>query len=427
MNTEITDKAITNGWVLYDADCRFCRRFAHWAERSLTRRHFRLEPLQTPWVQQRLQIPKAQLLDEMRLLTADGRCLGGCDALLQIAEYFWWTWPVRQMARIKIVKAGLEAAYRWVASHRGCASGRCSTHLYPQATAIRIGDWGPLILLVVAALFVRRYMAPWQQMWAMALAQYAGFKWISFRAARDTATSPSPLPTRSRLWGYFFLWPGMNAATFLDARRRPARTNWNQWAWPIAKTIMGVILFWFVARLVIRDEPLIGGWIAMIAMILMLHFGVFDLLSFAWRRRGVCAEPIMLRPLAATCLTDFWGRRWNRAFSDLANHLAFRPIRRRTNPVIATLFTFGFSGLVHELVITVPSGGGYGLPTAYFLIQAVGVLIERSRVGRRWGLGGGVRGKAFVIVMTCGPLMLLFPPVFIHHVILPMLSSLYRI
>jgi len=43
-----------------------------------------------------------------------------------------------------------------------------------------------------------------------------------------------------------------------------------------------------------------------------------------------------------------------------------------------------------QLVITFPCGAGYGLPTCYFIIQGIGVLCERSRIGKRAGCGGGV-------------------------------------
>ena len=53
---------------------------------------------------------------------------------------------------------------------------------------------------------------------------------------------------------------------------------------------------------------------------------------------------------------------------------------------------FTFSGLVHDLVLSIPAGGGYGWPTLFFVLQAVAMLIEHSRFGRSHGLAVDVAG-----------------------------------
>ena len=88
----------------------------------------------------------------------------------------------------------------------------------------------------------------------------------------------------------------------------------------------------------------------------------------------------------------------------------------------AMLATFLVSGLIHDLVISVPAGGGDGLPTGYFVLQGLGVVGERSGAGRWLGLGEGWRGWVFTVLITAGPAFWLSPPPFVHNVILPMLS-----
>jgi alginate O-acetyltransferase complex protein AlgI len=162
----------------------------------------------------------------------------------------------------------------------------------------------------------------------------------------------------------------------------------------------------------------------MVGMILILHFGLFDLASIGWKAFRVDAPPIMNRPLRSTSVSEFWGRRWNAAFNDLAVRLLFRPIARATGPAAATLVAFAGSGLIHELVISLPAGAGFGLPTAYFLIQGLGVLAEHSFLGRRLGLGTGVFGWLFTMMIVAGPAFWLFHPPFIRHVILPFMRAI---
>ena len=102
----------------------------------------------------------------------------------------------------------------------------------------------------------------------------------------------------------------------------------------------------------------------------------------------------------------------------------FAPVRRLSGAIPAMLAVFAASGLIHELVITLPARGGFGGPTAYFLIQAAAILVERTRLARRVGLSRGPRGWAFTAVVTVAPLPLLFPPVFVERVILPFMLAI---
>jgi D-alanyl-lipoteichoic acid acyltransferase DltB (MBOAT superfamily) len=162
----------------------------------------------------------------------------------------------------------------------------------------------------------------------------------------------------------------------------------------------------------------------MIGMILLLHFGLFDLAAIAWRIAGVNAAPIMNAPIKATTLSEFWGKRWNGAFNQLVLNILFRPLARAIGPVRATLTGFLFSGLIHELVISLPARAGYGLPTAYFLLQSWGVIAQRSNVGRRLQLCHGVCGRIFTMLIAAGPAFWLFHPPFVRNVILPFMKAI---
>jgi len=363
-----------------------------------------------------LGVAEEDRLKEMRLRLADGTVFGGPSAVVEVARRIWWAWPLWAFSRLPGVMRLMRAAYDWVARHRGCANGVC--RLEPRA-GHRLAGVLPLIVLTAGALLLRPLLPPWVLMWTMAGALYAGCKWLSYRDALDAGAAMS----RTRVMLYLFAWPGMDANAFLA---RPYIERAGGWEWIAAalKTTLGAALIWIGVRAAMPAYPVLAGWLGMIGLILTLHFGTFHLLSLAWRRAGVDAMPVMRSPVESTSLADFWGRRWNTAFHELATRFTFRPLRARVGSSIAALIVFLLSGVIHELVISLPAGGGYGLPTGYFIVQGLGIAGERSRRGRRLGLGRGWRGRLFTVLVAAGPVYWLFPPVFVHHVVLPMLAAI---
>jgi alginate O-acetyltransferase complex protein AlgI len=132
----------------------------------------------------------------------------------------------------------------------------------------------------------------------------------------------------------------------------------------------------------------------------------------------------MDRPLVAKTVAEFWGRRWNRAFRDVGYRAIFRPLVASSGPTIATIGVFSFSGMLHELAISVPAGGGFGLPTMYFALQASAVLLENSSIGKRM-LNHSWRGRLFSAVVVAAPAPLLFHPRFVANVIAPFLRAIW--
>jgi len=263
-------------------------------------------------------------------------------------------------------------------------------------------------------------MKEYIEMWTIALGLYAACQGLTLREARARGAA---IP-RWRLPGYLLAWPGMDAAAFLGDTDRPGRPRRPEWIVAALKTLLGTALVWGAVRIALPDRPLLAGWLGMAGIMFLLHFGTFHLLSLAWRRRGVNAAPVMRNPARSISLAEFWGRRWNTAFHELATRFAFRPLRSLAGGAGATLLVFVGSGLIHELVISVPAHSGYGLPTGYFLIQGLGVAGERTRLGRRLGLGRGWRGRLFTLTVAAGPAFFLFPPPFVRTVIQPMLADI---
>jgi hypothetical protein len=276
--------------------------------------------------------------------------------------------------------------------------------------------WLPLILLPAVVIALRSFFAGWVFMWLLAFAIFFGCKWLTWRQTDRSRTS------RTRSMAYLLAWPGMDAREFLGETRAD-RASPAEWIRAAGKTILGIALLGFAAagRM---GSSLLAGWVGMTGVILLLHFGMFHLLALTYRIAGIAAKPLMRSPSLAVSLSEFWGARWNTGFNKLVHDLFFRPVARRTGILRATVFTFLVSGLLHDLVISLPARGGYGLPTAYFALQGVAVLFERSLTGAALGLGRGLRGRLFTLAVAAAPLPMLFPPVFIRNIILPMLEAI---
>jgi predicted DCC family thiol-disulfide oxidoreductase YuxK len=401
--------------VFYDAECRLCVAGATRLSGVLARRHIDLVPLQSPGASALLGVPEEQLLVEMRLRLRDGTVLGGAAAVAEIARRIWWASPLWVISRLPGAMRPMNAVYRWIARNRTCLNGACSVETKRRSSATR---FLPLILLPLVALLAAPLMARWAFMWAMALALYAGCKWLTY----SQAVAAMDHVDRRRAIAYLLAWPGMDAASFLSGMERVDPPSRTEWVFAALKTALGFVVTWVVARDLLPFSPLVAGWVGMIGAVFVLHFGTFHLLSLVWRSVGINAMPVMRNPARSCSLAEFWGRRWNTAFHELASRFTFRPLRALVGSTYASLLVFVASGLIHELVISVPARGGYGLPTGYFILQGLGVAGERTSLGRRLGLGKGWRGWVFTGLATTLPAFWLFHPPFVRNVILPMLA-----
>ena len=114
------------GWLLYDADCGFCSRWAWRIALFVGPRGFHLAPLQAPWVRERLRLPEAELMSELRVLTAGDSLYGGADAFLFLARQVWWAWPLVALAWLPGMMPLARAAYRSIARHHHEISSACA-------------------------------------------------------------------------------------------------------------------------------------------------------------------------------------------------------------------------------------------------------------------------------------------------------------
>lgn len=360
----------------------------------------------------------------MRVVTKGGAVFGGADAIIELAKAIPILKPLYYFTRVPGVTPVLRAIYRYVARNRTCDGGVCELRLARKRANKRSWLGGlPLFVLTICTVIAGRQLPAWAYMWLICLALFLGCKWLVFYQA--LATHPRPGILKSL--GFLFGWIGMDANAFFPNAEKARRPRAGEWLFATSKILCGAGLVWIVTREVFPANPLLAGWTGMFGLILILHFGFFELLTLVWRSAGVNVLPLMRAPIRAHTLGEFWGRRWNTGFHQLASDFVFRPALRFLGARGATLLVFALSGLIHDLVLSVPARGGYGLPTVYFLIQGFGVLFERTPFARRWIGGRGGRSWLFTMMVTAAPAFWLFHPPFVRNVMIPFLKTLNAI
>ncbi len=242
-------------------------------------------------------------------------------------------------------------------------------------------------------------------------------------AVEGRATGGRRLPWR-RWLGFAALWPGMRPGPFARDIAGPLPGSGRLFGMGLTRLAAGSALV-ALARLawVGTGSHLLATAALLPGLSLAVHFGLFNLLAGAWRRAGVDCRPLFVAPLRSTSLGEFWGRRWNLAFSQMTAIAVYQPLVRRAGRPAALAASFLGSGLLHELAISVPVRAGYGLPTAYFALHAALVLAE----GRLARAGHPIdriawAGRAWTLAWLVVPLPILFHRPFLAGVAWPLIG-----
>jgi len=113
------------GWILYDGQCGFCYRSVHLWQKVAERRGFAIKDLQSAQSDGSLRISQENLLDDIRVLTLDGKCISGADAYLFVARQIWWAWPFYAVFSLPGPNWLLWRGYRWFNRNRYRISRHC--------------------------------------------------------------------------------------------------------------------------------------------------------------------------------------------------------------------------------------------------------------------------------------------------------------
>ncbi|RFS18273.1 MBOAT family protein [Emticicia sp. C21] len=160
----------------------------------------------------------------------------------------------------------------------------------------------------------------------------------------------------------------------------------------------------------------------LVGLSLILHFGILNINTGLLRMKGVNVSVLFNNPIKSKTLQEFWSRRWNLAFVELTTLAVLRPLKKRYRQNVAFWASYIFSGLLHELAISLPVRSGYGLPFLYFIIQAALILgVEKYVIKPDTG---SFKRLLWLLLCLFAPMPILFHQPFIKGVVLPLVDLL---
>jgi len=221
-------------------------------------------------------------------------------------------------------------------------------------------------------------------------------------------------------------WPGMRPVPFARAGEPSLPGAADLMGLGLRRLLLGGALL-ALARFAWAEtgSRLLATALALPGLSFILHFGIFNLAAGAWRYAGVDVHPLFRAPLLSKSLAEFWGRRWNLAFSEMTAIGVYRPLSRLMGKPTGLVAAFLFSGLVHELAISLPVKAGFGLPLLYFAVHGALMLTERGleRAGRPIHRRPWL-GRVWTTFWLVAPLPILFHRPFLEGVVWPILGTL---
>jgi membrane bound O-acyltransferase family protein len=235
-----------------------------------------------------------------------------------------------------------------------------------------------------------------------------------------TGAALSPL----RWLAFAAAWPGMRPSLFATLGTRSLPGGWRLIGNGLVRLAVGALLFLAARRAWAADSVFVATALALPALSLMLHFGIFNLLAGGWRLLGARCDSLFKAPLRSRSLTEFWGRRWNLAFSEMTALGIYRPLQPRVGRPAAMAAAFVASGLLHEIAISLPVGRGFGLPLSYFALHGLLRLAEQrlERAGHPVSRRAWI-GRAWTLFWLVVPLPILFHRPFLVGVVWPLLDG----
>lgn len=231
-----------------------------------------------------------------------------------------------------------------------------------------------LIMLGFFGLYLLKEFAPITRLIASSLGMIAIIK---LAALIWQISDGAKFQSRLGIFFYLFIWPGVSVEGFTERNDIVASAGARFLeAWLTFLAGLSVLLG---ASLVGRGESTALNYVALFSILLIVHLGLIEVVADGIRLLGFSPRSLFDRPYFAGSLRDFWSIRWNRAFVDMNKIFIMGPLRDKVPLAILTFSIFGVSGILHELGISYADSVSWGSPLLYFVIQGIGMEIEKHR------------------------------------------------
>ena len=269
------------------------------------------------------------------------------------------------------------------------------------------------VWLVHLSLFNER---PGFRMGALILVLLLGMKVVTAYAYRH-------LPFGWRTWAWYTLtWVGMNPTLFFEQGHRQDSGPFLRRG--LRGLLSGALLLGALAGVLHYYDyrtSVATYWLAslllLVSLSLILHFGLLNLDAAFLRYCGFPAYSLFRAPLQSTSLREFWGKRWNIAFSEMTAAVAYRPLLPVLGRQYALLLSFLFSGLLHVVALSLSVQQTYLLPLAYFLLHGLLMVVENY--------GPRPPGRGWVVFWLVVPLPMLFHQAVMDQVFWPIIAHTF--
>jgi hypothetical protein len=221
-------------------------------------------------------------------------------------------------------------------------------------------------------------------------------------------------------------WFGMRPALFEHLEAKPLGNVAGLVYKGISRIVLGFLLLYLSKW--IEGSPFdrffLSNLLLLAGLSFILHFGILQLSTAFWQLLGVPVKELFIAPYQSKSLREFWGQRWNLAFSEMTALVVYRPLKGLWGAQYAMIASFLLSGLLHEMAISLPVNAGYGLPLAYFALHGLAMYLENSSRLVKGIIQHPFASRVWVLMWLLLPMPILFHPAFIADVVIPLRALL---